>query len=117
MPNYVAGASKLIIPGQNYNFFNAESPSAPQSSIAMAHRVNAGGLYTPINFVIFFSAAPTDSLLIQGAEVDLDSHYQTLFTSTNSQFDKYGDIGAFPFYRARIVSWSGGGTLTVIAAV
>ena len=117
MPNYVAGAAKLINPGQLATLFNLESPTAPQASVGMARRTTRNGEYAPVNFVISFSEAPTNSLQIQGAHQDADSAYQTVYTSTNRQQDFYADQGMFPFYRAKIVSWVGGGTLTVVASL
>ena len=63
--------------------------------------------------IIQFSAAPTDSLVLQGAHEDVDGSYQDLQTSTNKQQDYIADAGLFPFYRMRLPSWTGGGTLTV----
>ena len=126
MPNYgVAQAGSqlppnqglnlsVINPGESIYLFNAESPAAPQASVAFCRGV--GPMETPAGlvFTIKFATAPTDSLVIQGSNTDLDGDYQTLFTSTNKQYDYYADIGEFLFYRAKLVSQSGGGAVTVL---
>ncbi len=120
MPNYgtpqSGGTVTAIQPGDSLRLFDAEAPVPPQASIAFARGYNPGGGYAPIVFDIQFSAVPTDSLLIEGASEDVDAAYQTLHTSTDKQQDYYADQGLFRFYRARIVSWVGGGTLTVTAS-
>lgn len=122
MPNYgVAqagspGGSNLteLKPGDFFYFFNTESPVPPQASIALAMGYAPGGADAEILFTISFSAAPTDSLVIQASNVDVDSQYQTVYTSTNKQLDSYADLGLFAYYRVKVVTWTGGGTLTVI---
>ena len=113
MPNYGAASPIGLFPGQQYALFAAETPTAPQSSqaVAVARPQSIG--YDPVVFEIFFASAPTDSLVIQGAMADVDARYQTLYTSTNTQQDVYSDLGGFAFYRARLVSQSGGGAVTV----
>lgn len=122
MPNYgalpnvpaaVGQSATALYAGDELNLFNAETPAAPQASIAVALPKAPVGGYAPIVFDIEFAAAPTDSLLIQGAMVDTDSAYQTLYTSTNLQQDNYQDLGGFQFYRAKLASQSAGGAVTV----
>lgn len=125
MPNYgvaqsgsnvVSGLNLVVLnPGDQFFLFNAESLTAPQASVAFNR--GPGPTLEPagIVFTIKFAAAPTDSLVIQGSNTDVDGDYQTLFTSTNKQFDYYADIGEFAYYRAKLVSQSAGGAVTVIA--
>lgn len=121
MPNYgvvqAGGVLTAIQPGDSIALFNAESPAAPpQASVAFCTGYSpGGGAPAPILFTIDFAAAPTDSLVIQGANQDIDANYQTLYTSTNRQHDFYADAGGFAFYRAKLVSQSAGGAVTVIA--
>ena len=110
----------VINPGENITLFNAETPTAPQSSVAFLRGV--GPMETPagIAFTISTSIAnPTISVLIQGSNQDIDSQYQTVYTSTNKQNDFYADAGEFLFYRAKVNSGTSGGggygTITVIA--
>jgi hypothetical protein len=105
----------VINPGDSIVLFNAESPAAPQPSVAFARGVGPMNIPAGIVFTISFAAAPTDSLVIQGSNQDIDSQYQTLYTSTNKQTDFYADLGEFLFYRAKLVSQSAGGAVTVIA--
>jgi hypothetical protein len=108
------GATSLV-PGDRLALFNAETVTAPQSSIAVARGYNpAGGAAVPMVFTIHFAAAPTASVLIQGSNVDVDAQYQTVFTSTGLQDENYTDYGIFQFYRAQLASQSAGGALTVI---
>ena len=44
---------------------------------------------------------------------EFDALYETLWTSTNTQYDNYTDTTRWAYYRARLVSQSGGGALTV----
>lgn len=89
--------------------FNAESPTAPQSSIAVAVNNRAGA----VQFDISFLSAPTSSVLIQGSNVNTDAEYETLKTSTSVQKDGYTDTGGWRFYRAKLATQSAGGPLTV----
>ena len=105
-----------LIPGDGpYTLFNAESPTAPQSSVAFC-RGPAPGNEMPagIVFTISWAAAPTATLAIQGSNVDSDAQYQDLHISTTQQ-DYYLDLGNFAFYRAKLKTQSAGGAVTVIA--
>ncbi len=118
MPNYgvpqAGGQLTAPSPGSLFYLFNAESPAAPQASIAFARPASPVGGRDPITFSISFAAAPTASLVIEGSHVDSDSQYQTLYTSTNKQLDFYTDDGSWMFYRCKLVTQTGGGAVTVI---
>jgi len=119
MPNYgvkqAGGVLTSVCPGDQYFLFNAETPTAPQASVAFSR-----GSYQPaddagITFQIIFASAPTASVTIQGSNVDSNADYVVLFTSTNKQFDSYTDTNRFQFYRANLASQSAGGAITVVA--
>ena len=105
----------VLIPGDVYFLFNAETPTAPQASVAFARGLGPNGQKGPILFTISFASSPTAVVEIQAADTDLDANYQTVFTSTSTQLDNYSDLGLFSFYRAKLVSQSGGGAITVKA--
>lgn len=120
MPNYgvvqAGGTLTSLCPGDGpYFLFNAESPTAPQASVAFSR-----GSYQPaddagVTFQIIFASAPTASVTIQGSNVDTAADYVVLFTSTNKQFDSYTDTARFRFYRSAVASQSAGGAITVTA--
>src|SRR5690242_19474504 len=116
MPNYgtpQSGGLTALAPGESMYLFNAETPAAPQASIPFARAISASQDDAGTTFQIIFDAAPTAVVDIQCSNVDIDADYITVYTSTDTQFDAYTDIGRSAFYRAKLVS--GGGTLTVIA--
>lgn len=123
MPNYgvaqagsnaTAGLNLTTLqPGDTMLLFNAESPAAPQASVAFARGYSPSGDDAGITFQISFAVAPTAVVAIQGSNVDLDAAYETLYTSTNVQFDNYTDTTRWAFYRAKLVTQSAGGALTV----
>lgn len=119
MPNYgvaqVGGTVAAVAPGDQYFLWNAETPTAPQASVAFARQMGPGQTDAGITFTISFASAPTDSLVIQGSNVDSDAQYQSLYTSTNKQLDAYTDTGRWAFYRAKLVTQSAGGAVTIIA--
>lgn len=119
MPNYgipqAGGTLTALQPGDALALFNAESPAAPQASVAFVRAMGPGGVDGGTTFSVVFAAAPTDSLVIQGSNADVEAQYQTLFTSTNKQFDLYTDTGRWAFYRAKLVTQSAGGAVTVVA--
>jgi hypothetical protein len=105
-------------PGDTFTLFNAEDVTAlaPQASVAVAMGYGpGGGANPPVVFAISFASAPTDSLVIQASNTDVDADYQTLSTSTNKQHDYYADQGGFAYYRAKMVTQSAGGAVTIIA--
>jgi hypothetical protein len=120
MPNYgipqVGGVLASVLPGDTYTLFNAETPTAPQSSVAFARGYTPGtGASAPILFTVSFAnASPTAQVDIMASNVDADSQYQVVNSVVNSQLGFYQDAGNFAYYRARLTSGSGG-ALTVIA--
>jgi hypothetical protein len=119
MPNYgvvQAGGIVALQPGDLYYLFNTESPTAPQASVSFARAMGPTQGDNGITFQILFASAPTAVVLIQGSNVDTDADYETVYTSTNLQNDSYTDIGRFAFYRAKLLSQSAGGALSVIAS-
>lgn len=119
MPNYgtpqAGGTLTALQPGDELYLFNAETPAAPQASIAFARGYSPSGDDAGVTFQILFAAAPTDSLVIQGSNIDSDADYETLYTSTSKQQDAYTDTGRWAFYRAKLVSQTAGGAVTVLA--
>jgi hypothetical protein len=103
-----------IQPGDQYTLFNAETLTAPQASVAFTRGQGPFG-ENGVTFQMSFATAPTAVLVIQGSNVDLDAAYETLWTSTNTQYDNYTDTAKWAFYRAKLVSQSGGGACTVTA--
>lgn len=110
----VGGVLTALSPGDSMKLFDAETPAAPASSIAF-RRAYSQAADGGVTFTISFAAAPTSVLVIQGSNTDVDAEYQTLYTSTDKQLDNYTDTTLFAFYRARLVSQSAGGAVTVIA--
>ena len=90
-----------------------ETPAAPQASIPLARAISASQSDQGTTFQIIFTASPTAVVEIQASNVNVDADYVTVYTSTNTQFDAYTDVGRSAFYRARLLS--GSGTLSVIA--
>ncbi len=118
MPNYgvaqAGGVLTAIQPGDSLLLFNAESPTAPQSSVAFARGYNpGGGGGNPIVFQAIWESSPTAALYIQGSNVDTDADYITLGTITNTSPAYYADAGGFLFYRVQLFSQSAGGAVTV----
>lgn len=109
------GVLACISPGESITLFNAETLTAPQASVAF-NRGNSPSLSDQgTTFQILFATAPTSTLAIQGSNVDVDAAYVTLFTSTSKQQDSYTDTQRFAFYRAKLLTQSAGGAVTVIA--
>jgi hypothetical protein len=105
-----------LAPGDGpFYLFNAETLTAPQASVAFARATAFGGADNGTTFNIRFAAAPTAVVVIEAANVDVDANYVSVFTLTDTQIGAYTDIGRSCFYRARLVSQSGGGALTVTA--
>jgi hypothetical protein len=119
MPNYgvaqVGGTVTAVYPGDTYVLFNAETPTAPQASVAFNRAPSGwespGGIIFTISFA---NTTPTARVDIEGSNVDSDAQYQSLAQIINLQNGYYSDAGTFAYYRAKLVSGSGG-ALTVIA--
>ena len=102
-----------LISGDDYVLFNAETLTAPQASVAFAVAYSVNGEPVTKTFTMDFASSPTAALLIQGANVDTDANYQTLYTSTNIQHDNYTDTLAFKYYRAKLSTGGSSNALTV----
>lgn len=118
MPAYgtpqAGGVLTSLIPGDPLHYlFNAETLTAPIASIAFSRGTGTADGTPEMTFQISFVSAPTAVVVIQGSNQDIDALYATLWTSTNTQDDNYTDTARWAFYRARLVSQSGGGALTV----
>lgn len=117
MPAYntpqAGGTLTSVIPGDSYTLFNAESLTAPISSIAFSRGESPSGSDQGMTFQMSFASTPTAVVVIQGSNQDIDALYETIWTSTNTQYDNYTDTTRWAFYRAKLVSQSGGGALTV----
>ena len=124
MPNYgtlpSTGTGSGILatvldPGDQQKLFDAESPTAPQLSIAICRSSGPTGVPAGILFTI---KAPTGTVDILGTNLDTAAEWALaaavpLHTSTNLAFDSYGDLGGFRFYAARLSA--GNGVVTVTA--
>jgi hypothetical protein len=100
--------------------FNAESPAAPQSSIAFYRAPSISQADSGISFQAFFAAAvATATVLIQASDVDNDANYTTVGTLTfagSGASQMYTDIGRSKYYRAQLSAVTGQQALTVIAS-
>lgn len=105
-------------PGESLTLFNAETPAAPQASLAFLRDNSASFSDQGVTFQILFSAFPTSSVQVLGsnkvpaAAFNLND-WQSLYTSTNKQVDAYTDTGRFAYYCAYLATQSGGGAITV----
>lgn len=119
MPLYgvaqAGGVLTAIQPGDSITLFAAETLTAPQASVAFNRGYSPSATDAGTTFQILFASAPTSTLAIQGSNLDVDADYVTLYTSTSKQQDGYTDIGRWAFYRAKLLTQSGGGAVTVIA--
>jgi hypothetical protein len=95
-------------------FASTESLTAPQASVAFNRGQKDGGSSSPLTFQIRFASTPTAVVQIQAANTDVDGDYMAIYTSTNAQQDAYTDVGRSKYYRARLLSQSAGGALTVM---
>lgn len=108
-PNQGLNLTELI-PGDKFTLFNAESPTAPQASVAF-NRGPAVGTITP-SPLVFTIAAASGTVDIQASNQDVDATYQSQNTSTSLAHDSYSDQGIFAYYRAKLTA--GTGPVTVI---
>lgn len=126
MPAYgtpqAGGVVTALQPGDGQLYlFNAESPAAGTASISFNRQSSPSMDDAGVTFQIMFAAAaPTAVVAIQGANVDVDAGYQNLYSSTfpnanTTQLDNYTDTTRWAFYRAKLISQSAGGALTVVA--
>jgi nucleotide-binding universal stress UspA family protein len=79
MPNYgtpqAGGVLTALYPGDALQLFAAETPAAPQASLAFARACSPDGTDNGTTFQIAYASAPTASLQIQGSNVDADAAY------------------------------------------
>ena len=121
MPNYSTTAAPFTLYSGDVVFaFNAESPAAPQSSIQFALPAFTGAEADSsrnISWQTSFASAPTAvNVVLQAADQDADANYATVDTSTNVNGERRQIPVRARFLRARLVSQSGGGAVTVTLA-
>ena len=110
------GSLQSVSPSERIVLFDGtETPVAGITSLAFARAPGPTQVPAPIAFTMDFTAAPTVTMLIQGANVDAEASYQTLYTKADTQHDYYQDAGNFMFYRAKVSAYVSGGMPTVIA--
>ena len=110
------GGLQSVSPGERIVLFDGtETPAAGVTTVAFCRATGPTQVPSPIVFTTHFPAAPTATVLIQASNVDVESQYQTVYTSTNKQDDYYADYGAFTFYRARLSAYTSGGMPVAIA--
>ena len=110
------GGLQSVSPGERIVLFDGtETPVANITSLAFARAPGPTQVPAGIVFSMDFAAAPTVTMQIQGANVDTELAYQTLYTKDNTQHDYYQDAGNFMFYRAKVSAYTSGGMPTVIA--
>jgi hypothetical protein len=121
MPNYSTTAAPFTIDSGDVVFaFNAESPTPPQSSIQFALPSFTGGEAESgrtISWQTSFASAPTAvNVVLQAADQDADANYATVDTSTNINGERRQIFVRARFLRARLVSQTAGGAITVTVA-
>ncbi len=123
MPNYQSQNPPFaIFPGDVVNPFSAEGPTPPQASQQFALALTGGGTGPGGRVVAWqtsFASAPTAvSVQLQSADVDADASYQTLDSSTATAGERrqVANVQA-KFLRVKLVSQTGGGTITVSLSV
>ena len=106
-----------IFPGDVALAFNAESPSAGQASqqFAMPDYSGRGDQGRTVRWQTIFGSAPSAiSITLQAAIDDVDGHYQTIDTSTNTAGEARTVTAVnAKFLRAKLTSITGGSGLTV----
>jgi hypothetical protein len=118
MPNYSTTAAPFTIyPGDVAFAFNAESPTPPQSSIQLAlpsFTGSQGENARTIAWQTSFASAPTAvNVVLQAADQDADANYATVDTSSNVNGERRQILVRARFIRARLVSQTGGGAMTI----
>ena len=118
MPNYSTTAAPFTIyPGDVAFAFSAESPAPPQSSIQLALPSFTGAQGENVRTIAWqtsFASAPTAvNVVLQAADQDADANYATVDTSTNVNGERRQILVRARFIRARLVSQTGGGAITV----
>jgi len=117
MPNYNAQNPPFALyPGDVVYAFNAESPAPPQASQQYAFAKPYGlGDPAALGVDIRYASAPTSVQVdIQVAIDDADANYNTVYSSTKTAGEHVNVVNLKGrFVRARLVSQSGGGAVTV----
>ncbi|HUO34894.1 MAG TPA: hypothetical protein VMU43_07865 [Candidatus Acidoferrum sp.] len=118
MPNYnTQNPPYSIFPGDVALAFNAESPSAGQSSQQFALPSYAGFPENgrTIRWQTLFASSPSAvNVALQTSLVDADAQYQTVDTSTATGGEARTVTGVRAnFIRARVTSITGGSGVTV----
>ena len=117
MPNYNADTPHAIFPGDVVLPFNAESPAPPQSSQQFALPAFTGAhpdQGRQISWQTSFASAPTAvNVVLQAADVDADVNYFVVDTSTLAAGERRQVLVRARFVRARLVSQTAGGAITV----
>lgn len=97
--------------------FNAESPSAGQASqqFALPDYSGRGDQGRTVRWQTIFGSAPSAiSITLQAAIDDVDAHYQTIDTSTNTAGEARTVTAVnAKFLRAKLTSITGGSGVTV----
>lgn len=114
MPLYSKTQPVALMPGETVILFDAESPSAGDSSQAVALPANAGGGLAGLSFTIAFTSAPTATLTVEASDVNADGNFvATSAVSTNKQFDRLELSTAAALVRITMTSESAGNPVTV----
>ncbi len=117
MPNYQAQNPPFAIyPGDRVYAFNAESPAVGQASQEYAIGAPYGVDDPPaVGVDIIYASAPTSVQVdIQTSIDDVDSRYQTIYSSTKTGGEHVNIVNLKGgFVRAKLVAQSGGGAVTV----
>ena len=102
-----------VSPGDFYKLFDAEVVAAGTTSVAFSRGHSPSMDDAGMTFQMSWASAPTAVIEIQGSNIDSDAFYETLWSSSNTQFDNYTDTARWAFYRAKVISYSAGGAVTV----
>ena len=118
MPNYnFQNPPFTIFPGDVALAFNAEAPSAGQASqqFALPDYSGRGDQGRSVRWQTIFGSAPSAiSVTLQAALDDVDAHYQTIDTSTNTAGEARTVTAVnAKFVRAKITSITGGSGITI----
>lgn len=118
MPNYnFQNPPFIIFPGDVALAFNAEAPSAGQASqqFALPDYSGRGDQGRSVRWQTIFGSAPSAiSVTLQAALDDVDAHYQTIDTSTNTAGEARTVTAVnAKFVRAKITSITGGSGITI----
>ncbi len=117
MPNYNADTPHTIYPGDVVTPFNAETPTPPQASQQFALPAFTGAHVEQgrqVSWQTSFASAPTAvNAVLQAADQDADANYATVDTSTQTAGERRQILVRAKFVRAKLVSQTAGGAITV----